>query len=45
MSEHDPAELEPQGRLGGLPYDLRRTIAARLRARAWYPDELSRPMQ
>jgi Family of unknown function (DUF5808) len=40
MSEHDDAaEPEPQRRLGGLPYDFRRPTAARVRARAWNPDD------
>jgi hypothetical protein len=30
---------EPEGRLAGLPYDLRRPTSARLRARAWNPED------
>jgi hypothetical protein len=30
---------EPQGRHAGLPYDFRRPTAARIRARAWNPDD------
>ena len=30
---------EPQGRIAGLPYDLRRPTASRIRARAWNPGD------
>ena len=42
MSEHDVdagKAPEPQGRLAGLPYDLRRPTASRIRSRAWNPDD------
>jgi hypothetical protein len=40
MSEHpDTDPPEPQGHLAGLPYDLRRPTAGRIRARAWNPND------
>jgi hypothetical protein len=39
MSTDDKTDPEPEGRLAGLPYDLRRPTAARVRARAWNPDD------
>jgi uncharacterized protein DUF5808 len=40
MSTHDETDPpEPEGRLAGLPYDLRRPTVARIRARAWNPDD------
>lgn len=39
MNKHDTTQREPQGRLGGLPYDLRRPTTDRFRSRAWNPDD------
>jgi len=42
MRDHDDdagSVPEPQRRHAGLPYDFRRPTAARIRARAWNPDD------
>jgi len=40
MNKRDDTDSpEPEGRFAGLPYDLRRPNNARIRARAWNPDD------
>jgi hypothetical protein len=40
MNKRDDTDPpEPEGRFAGLPYDLRRPNNARIRARAWNPDD------
>ncbi|MBO0851387.1 MAG: hypothetical protein J2P20_18145 [Pseudonocardia sp.] len=38
-NSEDERVPEPQGKLLGIPYDMRRPTTARFRARWWNPDE------
>ncbi|APE37746.1 hypothetical protein BOX37_31690 [Nocardia mangyaensis] len=40
MTDRDDTRVpEPQGTLAGMPYDWRRPTWARVKARAWNPDD------